>query len=454
MARKTSEPPVDRAKRGANLKRRVKVTGASVGLATRMAGEKALGIKIDRAPHAAALRKMLGNLRGPIMKVAQLLATVPGALPDEYVEEFRQLQNQAPPMGWLFVKRRMASELGPDWESKFKSFEREASAAASLGQVHKAMAHDGTALACKLQYPDMASAIDADLSQLKFMMNIFESYDKAIKTTEIHSEIADRLREEVDYTHEAKAMALYGDILAGQPGVNAPRSVPELSTQRLLTMTWLDGMPLMDFKNAPQTVRNQIALNLFQAWYKPFYGCGVIHGDPHLGNYTIAHDHAINLLDFGCIRVFPPSFVRGVIDLYRALESNDTALAVHAYETWGFKNLTKDTVETLNIWAGFLYGPLLDNTPRLIGDHDDTGVYGRDTAHQVHQALRKHGGVTVPREFVFMDRAALGLGSVFLHLQAKINWYELFHNLIAGFDEKALAQRQQKMLQKHGLSKS
>jgi predicted unusual protein kinase regulating ubiquinone biosynthesis (AarF/ABC1/UbiB family) len=105
---------------------------------------------------------------------------------------------------------------------------------------------------------------------------------------------------------------------------------------------------------------------MFRAWYVPLYDYAVIHGDPHLGNYTVRPDLSINLLDFGCIRVFRASLVQGVIDLYRALERGDQELAVHAYETWGFEDLRKEVIEILNLWAAFLYAPLLDDRPRLI----------------------------------------------------------------------------------------
>ena len=196
-------------------------------------------------------------------------------------------------------------------------------------------------------------------------------------------------------------------------------------------------------------------MNLFRAWYVPLYYYGIIHGDPHLGNYSVRADDSINLLDFGCVRVFPAKFVAGVIDLYHALQNNDNALAVHAYESWGFTNLNKDQIETLNVWARFLYGPILDDRVRAIGKAEGQ-MYGRDTAEKVHKKLRdisrENGGVSVPREFVFMDRAALGLGSVFIHLDAQINWYRIFNELIADFDAKKMTELQEKALQKFDLS--
>src|SRR5437868_14994817 len=164
------------------VRRYARVGSAMAGLGARLAGERYLGVPIDRERHAADLRAALGGVKGPLMKVAQLLATIPDALPQEYVNELLQLQADAPSMGWPFVRRRMASELGPDWQKKFRSFERAAARAASLGQVHRAVGLDGRLLACKLQYPDMQSAVEADLSQLKLVMSLYERYDRAVST--------------------------------------------------------------------------------------------------------------------------------------------------------------------------------------------------------------------------------------------------------------------------------
>ncbi len=435
---------------GGRMVRYGRVSGTMANLALKLAGERYLGLDIDRSEHAEKLMKSLGNLKGPLMKVGQILSTIPEALPNEYANEFQQLQSNAPPMGWPFVRRRMKTELGGDWETKFASFEKDAAAAASLGQVHKATAHDGTALACKLQYPDMQSAIDADLNQLKIIFSLYEKYDKAIKTNQIHSELAERLREELDYELEAKYTKLYGYILRDEKNVHVPEIIDDLSTDRLLTSTWMEGTRILDYIGKDTETRNTIAMNMFRAWYVPLYNYGIIHGDPHLGNYTIRDDLSVNLLDFGCVRVFPVEFIGGVVDLYRALQNDDMELAVHAYETWGFKGLSKEQIETLNIWANFLYGPILEDAVRPIGEITN-GVYGREIAEKVHKQLREVGGVQVPREFVFMDRAALGLGSVFLHLKAEINWYRVFNELIDGLDIEKLRTTQNDALNKHGI---
>ncbi len=435
--------PEDKASLFGELRRFARTSGAVGGIAARVVGERAFGIKTDRAGHAENLKTILGGLKGPMMKVAQFLSTVPDALPPEYAEELAQLQANAPAMGAAFVRRRMQGELGAGWQSRFASFELEAAAAASLGQVHRATLHDGSAVACKLQYPDMTSTVEADLRQLKLAMAIYHRMDSAIQHDDVYTELVARLREELDYLREAAQMRLYGLMLADRPEVHVPVPVAALTTRRLLTMSWLEGRPLMRRleEDPPAEERNALARALFHAWYVPFYRYGVIHGDPHLGNYQVRPEAAVNLLDFGAIRVFPAQFVRGVIDLYEAVRDNNEEQAHHAYSSWGFTGLTHEKMAVLNEWARFLYEPLTQDRVRRIQEDDDP-QFGRAVAQRVHAGLKRTGGVRPPREFVLMDRSAIGLGGVFLRLRAELNWHQLFNGLIADFDADTLAARQ------------
>ena len=430
---------------GNQIKRYAQVGGVVGKLATKLAGQKYLGLKLNKTKHAEEIRSALGNIKGPLMKVAQLSATIPDLLPPEYTEELMHLQSNAPPMGWLFVKRRMGAELGSGWQIKFFGFDKEATRAASLGQVHRAILPNKEIVACKLQYPDMESAVTADLSQLRMIFSIYQSYNKAIKTDEVYKEITDRLKEELDYLREKKLMKVFDSIFVNSNFVHVPKVVENLSTKRLLTMTWLEGDPILKYKNAKKEIRNTLAKNMFYTWYKPFYEYGIIHGDPHLGNYTVQKDLTINLFDFGCMRIFEGKFIQGVINLYFALQNNDEKKAVYAYEQWGFSDVTKEKLAVLNTWAKFIYSPLLEDKIQKIQEND-SGVYGAQIAAKVHNELKKIGGVKPPKEFVFMDRAAVGLGSVFMHLKAEVNWYQLFHSLIKDFNEKDLNKRQQKAL--------
>eukprot|EP01037_Dinobryon_pediforme_P042503 gene42503-52907_t len=206
-----------------------------------------------------------------------MLATIPDVVPAEWATELARLQANAPPMGRVFVKRRMAAELGADWSQRFAGFELEPAHAASLGQVHRATGHDGRALAVKLQYPDMASAVEADLGQLGGLFGLMQRLRPGLDTTELRQEIADRLREELDYGRELKHMRLYDLILADDAAIRVPLPEADLSTGRLLTMSWLQGRGLLDYKTAPQETRDRLAETMFRAWWKPFCRFGVIH---------------------------------------------------------------------------------------------------------------------------------------------------------------------------------
>ena len=412
-----------------------------------------IGTKIFNKEHqqnAENLTKILGNLKGPIMKIAQLLSTVPDLLPKEYIEELTKLQSSAPPMGWNFVKRRMKSELGEKWQEKFDFFDDKPFAAASLGQVHKARFKKNE-IVCKLQYPDMMSIVEADINQLKLLFSLYKRIDPTIDTTEIQKEISSRVREELDYEREKLNLNLFHSVFSKIENVIIPKVYDEISTKRLLCMNFLEGKKLLEFKNDSSSRREKLALNMFYAWYHPFYKYGIIHGDPHLGNYSANNDLQINLLDFGCVRIFKPSFVEGVINLYFAIMDKNEELAVHAYESWGFENINKELINILNIWAKFLYSPLLEDKVRKMQETNST-AYGAEAAAKVHKELKKIGGVKPPREFVFMDRAAIGLGSVFLHLDAEINWYRIFNSLIEGFKTDELSKRQKNVLKKSKLA--
>ena len=252
------------------------------------------------------------------MKAAQLLATIPDALPPEYANELAQLQANAPAMGWAFVKRRMATELGPDWPSRFVRFDKEASFAASLGQVHHAELPESREVACKLQYPDMASALEADLDQLKVVFAIGQRLDPAIRTDEIHAEISDAPARGARLPPRGRARG----ALPPYPARRSQRACARRRAVALDRPAAHDGLArrraAAQLEQPLAGEKDRLAVNMFRAWYVPFYSYGVIHGDPHLGNYTVRADGSVNLMDFGCVRVFPPRFVRGSIELYRA----------------------------------------------------------------------------------------------------------------------------------------
>jgi predicted unusual protein kinase regulating ubiquinone biosynthesis (AarF/ABC1/UbiB family) len=227
-----------------------------------------------------------------------------------------------------------------------------------------------------------------------------------------------------------------------------------------LTLQWLDGEPLTAFENAPQEARNTIAVGLFDAWWRPFLRYGVIHGDPHLGNYAVAASGqgdalevaGINLFDYGCVRIFPTRFVRGVVELYLALKANDEARLAEAYTMWGFPKLSRGTFEAMTIWARFICGPILDDRVRTAADGVKPSEYGRREIGAAMRALRAEGGgLVIPREFVFLERATIGLGGAFLRLGARLNFHRMYEDAITDFDEVAIALRRDEAMAAVGL---
>ena len=428
------------------LNRYFQITSQVGGIVTRIGANKYLGLNTDHKKNAHNLQEKFGQAKGPFMKIAQLLAMIPDAIPREYANQLMKLQTNAPPMGEYFVRRRMKNELGENWKKKFINFNETSSFAASFGQVHKAKLNNGQLVACKIQYPDMLSTVKADLVQLKVVLNLFEKFNKVIKTSKIHSEIKERLFEEIDYIKEAQNINIFNRIFKNETKINIPNIFSKYTTSKLITMSWLDGRSIHHlFTSSNNKLKEKVATNIFNAWYKPFYSFAIIHGDPHFGNYSFTKNGNINLFDFGCIRIFPVNFVKAVIDLYYALERKDIDLAVEAYKTWGFKKINKELIKILNLWASYIYGPLLENKRRFIQGDGKKG-YGFAIANKVYKKLKQIGGVEPPKEFVFIDRAAIGMGSLFMKLNVRLNWYELFNNLIKDFELNHIKKKQEEIL--------
>ena len=439
--------------------------GANVGgVAARYAGRRLIGGEPNRAGEASALASALGNLKGPLMKVAQLMATIPDLLPPEYAAELQKLQSEAPPMGWAFVKRRMNAELGPDWQSKFASFEHHPSAAASLGQVHRARSLDGAELACKLQYPDMQSAVEADLQQLQWLLAIRRRLIPAIDTSEIGKEIGARVREELDYRREAKHVALYRAMLDGVDIVRVPRAWPELSTGRLLTLDWLEGSECW----RTRTIRSPCAMRSLPRCSPPggFRSAALASSMAIRISATIrSSTHGARPSAQECARAgwhqsprlrLHPHLPAEIRPRRRRSLSRPAArrrrtcrrALTRPGASAGFRATlsTRSTSGRASSTRRFL-----DDRVRTIADGVAPSEYGRREAFRVHQALKQKGPVTVPREFVFMDRAAIGLGAVFLHLRAELNFYRLFNEAIERFSMDRVAKRQAAALTAAGL---
>ncbi len=245
----------------------------------------------------------------------------------------------------------------------------------------------------------MQSAVEADLQQLQWLFAIHRRMDPAIDTSEIAKEIGARMREELDYRREAKHIALYRAMLAGDDAIRVPRAMAGALDRPAAHPRLARGQPAA----RPQGRRacgaqpsrhrdvHRLVVSVQPLRRDPRRSASrQLHG-VRCRQTARAQPFGINLLDYGCIRIFPPSFVGGVVDLYNGLQRGDHDLVVHAYETWGFKRLNRELIDMLNIWARFIYGPLLEDRVRTIADGVKPAEYGRREAFRVHQALKQRG---------------------------------------------------------------
>ncbi len=387
------------------------------------------------------------------MKTAQILASLPDVLPPRLAHELATLQTQAPPMGPAFVRRRMRAELGDDWRDLLAAFELRPRFAASLGQVHRALGHDRRPLALKLQYPAMEEAVAADLAELRFVLEVIARKSAAVEPDAVIEELRTRLGEELDYLREAKNMALFAcafDRLGMAGRVRVPAGIAELTTGRLLAMEWLDGRPLLDIaRDAPPDLRGRIGRELFAAWYRPFFSFGLLHGDPHPGNYlwgTVGEgdkgggEDGLILLDYGCVRWFREDFVLAVGDLWRVLrEGAEDAVLGDILERWGFGPLSARQLSALRPWIDLLFEPLLDDRVRPIAGDAGMAERGFEALAGVRAALQAAGRIRPPGEFVLLHRSAVLLGAVLQRIGARANWCRLFGAMVDAAERNTIA---------------
>jgi aarF domain-containing kinase len=268
---------------------------------------------------AAMMVETLGKMRGVAAKFGQLLAQRPGSLPEEYIEAMLALADRAPAMSYSLIKTQIIGQLGRSPAELFASFDKTPLAAASLGQVHRATLADGTALAVKVQYPAIGETLDADFANLGVLVGLLERIGSWTDIRDAFAEVRERLTEELDYRREAANTRRFAALFEGQPYV-IPRVHDALSTEKVLTLDFVDGKNLRDYlaTDPPQERRNHFGRLLMRAtWYAEFEHA-VLHVDPNPGNYLFRDDGRLGILDFGCVKEFRPGFLAGLKQLMTA----------------------------------------------------------------------------------------------------------------------------------------
>lgn len=318
-------------KPAAGAKRFLKMAGMTASLATRYAGHAlANGFRTAEQREQARdqlnakageqLAQTLGELKGAVMKLGQIASQAADFLPSEIAEPLKKLQKEAPPMPFAVIRQQIERELKKPLAELFRELDPKPYAAASIGQVHRGVLHDGREVVVKVQYPGVAASCDTDLKQLKFALRSARLVKVGKEVLdELFEEIRTRLHEELDYVQEAQNMALFRDYYADDPLIVVPATVPEFCAKQVMTMVLEPGDHL-DKVNAEydQDLRNELAIRLFHFMCRSLFGLQAVHADPNPGNFAYRRDGSLVVYDFGCIKRLEPDSIAAYRDTVKA----------------------------------------------------------------------------------------------------------------------------------------
>ncbi len=270
--------------------------------------------------NALKLADRLSHLRGAAMKLGQMISMDAGdVLPAELSEILSRLRDNARHMPPAQLQKVLARQWGPDWRRRFRRFDATPIAAASIGQVHRAMTHDGDELAIKVQYPGVAESIDADVDNVATLLRISGMLPRELDITSLLTEAKLQLHEEADYLREGAQMTRFGELLAGSPEFAVPTLYPAFTTDRVLAMSFIAGAPIETLESAPQQTRDTVMRTLFGLVLRELFEFGVMQTDPNFANYRYQADSGrLVLLDFGAVRPISPATSTGYLCLLSA----------------------------------------------------------------------------------------------------------------------------------------
>jgi predicted unusual protein kinase regulating ubiquinone biosynthesis (AarF/ABC1/UbiB family) len=275
---------------------------------------------------AAEATALMGNMKGLFMKVGQIVSFAHDGLPDPAKEQLRGLQKDAPPMTFALVRGVLEAELGGDLARTFSHVDEEPLAAASIGQVHRAVLRDGTKVVVKVQYPGVDQAIEGDLAMLGKMGAFAGVVSGAVDFPAVLGELRARITEELDYRLEAHNQELFRRLWAGHPYIHVPRAFAAHSTKRVLVSEFARGFGFYDYVKAANAREKRISSAVIADFVFDSMFCHLIYnGDPHPGNYLFAEDGSVTFLDFGCVKRFDLTAMRNIKRFFRAILEGDRA---------------------------------------------------------------------------------------------------------------------------------
>lgn len=405
--------------------------------ATAGAGRRLLGADAEQVDAelkdatAEQLFAVLGELKGGAMKFGQMLSMFEAFLPEDLAAPFRvrlrQLQDAAPPMPSSRAQAVLRSELGSDWRRDFAEFDARPAAAASIGQVHRARLIDGTDVAVKIQYPGADAAIASDLRQIRRLTSVMAPLTGGVDLAAIAKEMAVHITDEVDYTLEAAAQAQVAEALSGHPRFVVPR-VHQFS-KRVLVSDWIPGRKLTTVIDDPEALRNQIGLDYVTFLFAGPKLAGILHGDPHPGNYLLTPDGRLGIVDYGLFARMPDGLPRPMGELIRTALDGDADAMLAGLAREGFIGKDVQAEELLEYLAPFV-------EPASAEEFHFSREWSRNQFIRVHNAMQPGGVATrlnIPALYTIIWRAWLGGISVLSQLDVTAQFASVLREYLPGF---------------------
>ena len=395
-------------------------------------GQKALKVDGSRErldqENAKDIYNSLKTLKGSALKVAQMLSMEKNLLPRAYVDQFSLSQFSVPPLSWPLVKKMIRKYLGANPELVFDTFAAQSKNAASIGQVHKAT-KDGKKLAVKIQYPGVADSISSDLSIVKpIALRMFNLKGK--DTDKYFNEVENKLLEETDYLLELKQSQWIADKCRHIPYLRFPAYYPEYSSDKILTMDWMEGLHISEYVSAhkhDQEMNLRLGQTLWDFYMFQIHHLKKVHADPHPGNFLIDESYNLVALDFGCVKTIPDDFYKPYFDLVDLkIEDNPLLFQEILYDLEILR--TDDTAEEV-VYFTELFGRLIKvlTLPFTKKEFDfgDAVFWGEinslSETLSSDQRLRKMNGNRGSKHFIYINRTFFGLYTLLNDLKAKVN---------------------------------
>ena len=362
----------------------------------------------------------LGAMRGVLMKLGQMASYIYEDLPESVRVTMGRLQQTAPPMVPEMAASVIVNELGAAPEKVFARWDPLPFAAASIGQVHRAITRDGRAVAVKVQYPGIDRSITSDLRNVSLLRRVVGAAFPGLDTQSLVEELAERLQEEIDYGLEARSQELFADYYDGHPYIHVPHVVPELSTARVLTSDLVAGSRFEEMQGWDQNEKDLAAETIYRFVFRSLYRIHAFNGDPHPGNYVFHGGGRVSFLDFGLTKTFTDQDLAPLVDAVRLLVFEDDAPGFrNALERAGFLRPGAPVPDQLVVDRfGHFYGTVLQDRPMTLTPEYSTAIVRR--FFDARSPLAPYSDV--PRAYVVMQRINLGLYSVLGSMNATANW--------------------------------